>query len=75
MMMGLSYSTLRWDALAHTQRLRMLLAAELPTSLATARWSQLTASEQSALCCLDWFFILGDGQSRKSGTDWTTSSS
>ena len=73
-MMRPTYSTLRWDALAHTQRLRVLLAAKLPTSLAIARWSQLTASEQSALCRLDWFFILDDDQSRKSGTDWTTNS-
>ena len=56
--MQLTYSALQWDALACTQRVRVLLAAKLSTGLASARWSQLTTSEQSALYCLDWFRIL-----------------
>ena len=71
-MMELSYSALQWNALAQAQRLEVLLAAKLPTSLASAHWSQLTTAEQSDLYHLDWFFILRNGQGRKSGTDWTT---
>jgi hypothetical protein len=56
--MQLTYSALQWDTLAQTQRVRVLVAAKLPTALASSRWSQLTISEQSALYCLDWFRVL-----------------
>jgi hypothetical protein len=71
-MMELSYSALQWDTLPQAQRIQLLLAAKLPTSLASAHWSQLTTAEQSDLYHLDWFFILRNNQGRKSGPEWTT---
>lgn len=56
--MQLTYSALRWDALDHKQRVQVLLAAKLSTTLASTRWLQLTTSEQSALDCLDWCRVL-----------------
>ncbi len=51
-------NVVKWDALSHFERVRIVIRTNLPTCLAASRWSQLTASEQDELFKIDWWAVL-----------------